>query len=299
MIGHSAGAVALDPAIALDTEVLYPAGATTSTGTVTHVVPLDGGEFGVVVDRTAFHPVDTAWPDQPSDTGVMRFGAETVDIVRAVVGAAHEGRLSIGADVPVRTGTEGWVFCVVHVIVGSAPAVGATVEIEADAALRTALSAGHTACHLAALALDAALAEAWTKPVAADALGSPAFDALAIQSSRIEPFGSVDVYRIGKSLRRKGFSVDALDDLEGIAARANERLAGWVAAGGAVRIERDGLGLSERRRWACELPEGRVEIACGGTHVDEVGALAAISVSLERTDVTGGVELAMRTRTAG
>lgn len=297
MTEQADAAVALGAALDTDTEVLYPAGATTSTGTVTHVVPLEGGEFGVVVDRTAFHPVDTAWPDQPSDTGVMRFGAETVDIVRAVVGAAHDDRLSIGVDVPVRTGTEGWVFCVVHVVAGAAPAVGDTVEIEADAALRTALSAGHTACHLAALALDAALAEAWTKPVAADALGSPAFDALAIQSSRIEPFGSVDVYRIGKSLRRKGFAVDALDDLDGIAARAGDLLAGWVAAGGAVRIERDGLGLSERRRWVCELPEGRVEIACGGTHVHDIGALDEITVSLERTDVTGGVELAMRTQT--
>lgn len=289
-------------AVRADTEVLYPDGATSSTGIVTHVVPLAAGESGVVLDRTAFHPVDTAWPDQPSDAGVLRFGGEAVEIRRAVMGALpadgeSAGRLLVGEDVPVRTGTEGWTFCVVHVVDGPAPAVGDTVEAWADPSLRTALSAGHTACHLAALALDAALAGAWSKPVSEDPLGSPAFDALAIQSSRIEPFGSVDVYRIGKSLRRKGFSVDALDDPSDVAARANERLAEWVAAGGAVRIEREASGISARRSWVCELPEGRAEIPCGGTHVTDIAELAGIEVTLDRVDVAGGVELTMRTST--
>lgn len=293
-------------AVTADTEVLYPDGETRSTGVVALVVPLPTGEpagadaeraeeHGVVFDRTAFHPVDTAWPDQPSDAGTMRFGGETVEIRRAVMGAVRDGELFVGDDVPVRTGAEGWTFCVVHVVEGPAPAVGDTVEVEADPSLRAALSAGHTACHLAALALDAALADAWSKPVSEDPLGSPAFDALAIQTSRIEPFGSVDVYRIGKSLRRKGFSVDALDDPAGVAARANARLAGWVSAGGAVRIEREATGISARRTWTCELPEGRVAIPCGGTHLSDLAQLAQVEVSLERADVTGGVELIMRT----
>lgn len=287
-----------------DTLVTYPAGETSSTGTVTGVVELQGGEFGVLLDRTAFHPVDTAWPDQPSDRGAMRTADSAVEILRAVMGAVHEGELFIGDDVPVRTGTEGWTFCVVHIVSGAAPAVGERVEVEADPSLRAALSAAHTGCHLAALALDAALADAWSKPVREDPLGHPAFDALAIQSSRIEPFASVDVYRIGKSLRRKGFAVDALEDTAGIAARANERLAGWIEAGGAVRIERQDQGISARRSWVCELPDlpglpgGRVAIPCGGTHVAELRDLAKVEVSLERAAVTGGVELTMRTEVA-
>lgn len=282
-----------------DTIVTYPDGETESTGTVTHVVELvrDQGpaEHGVLLDRTAFHPVDTAWPDQPSDRGVMHTAAGEATIDRAVMGAVHEGELFVGADVPVRTGTEGWIFGVVHVITGPVPAVGESVRVEADPELRAALSAGHTACHLASLALDAALAGAWTKTVSLDALGNPAFDSLAIQSSSIVPHGSVDVYRIGKSLRRKGFTVAALDEPAEVAARANEQLAAWLAVGGAVRIERQDQGISARRSWVCELPEGHATIPCGGTHVTELGELGAITVSLERADVTGGVELTMRT----
>ena len=61
-----------------------------------------------------------------------------------------------------------------------------------DAAHRAALSAGHTGCHVAALALNAALAGRWRKPGRADGLGHPDFDQLAIVSSRIEPDGAID-----------------------------------------------------------------------------------------------------------
>lgn len=280
------------------TVVTYPSGATTSTGTVLHTADAGEGRTAVVLDATAFHPVDTAWPDQPADRGVLVRGGNPLPIVDAVVGAIQGDVLHLGRDVPVRTGTEGWTFVVAH-LVDDVPdggiSDGETVRIEADAAYRAALSAGHTSCHLASLALDAALAEAWRKDVPVDALGAPAFDALAISESRILPDGSRDVYRIGKSLRRKGFEPDALTDLDGIAARANERLAEWVAGGGAVRIEADGPELADRRTWVCALPGAEVRIPCGGTHVSSLADLAAVTVSLDVRPVEGGLELVMTT----
>lgn len=278
-----------------DTLVAYPDGATASTGTVVLAVDLPAGRTGVVLDRTAFHPVDSAWPDQPADRGALHTAAGALPVVDAVVGAVRDGELFVGADVPVRTGAEGWAFVVVHVVAGAAPAVGEKVRVEADAAYRGALSAGHTACHLASLALDAALADAWSKPVPADALGSPAFDALAIQSSRIGEHASTDVYRIGRSLRRKGFAADALDDLDGIERRANALLAEWTATDAAVRIDRDDEALSARRRWVCALPGGSAEIPCGGTHLTRLGEVAGIVVALSAETVEGGIELTMRT----
>jgi alanyl-tRNA synthetase len=278
-----------------DTVVTYPDGDTHSTGTVVHVEPLADGRSAVLLDRTAFHPVDGAWPDQPADRGVLRSAAGSQPIVEGLTGGIADGRLALGADLPVRTGTPGWVFVVAHVVAGAPPAVGEQVEVEVDRGYRTALSAGHTACHLASLALDAALADAWSKPVPGDALGNPAFDSLAIQRSRIEPHGSTDVYRIGRSLRRKGFSLDALEDLDAVAHRANTTLARWVAAGGAVRILRDDRGLSGRRRWVCRLPDGTAELPCGGTHVADVTELPAVTVALDTRAADGGVELRMRT----
>jgi alanyl-tRNA synthetase len=277
--------------ISADTIVDYPRGATSSRGIVLATVPLADG-LGVVLDRTAFHAVDAGWPDQPADRGTLA-GHPVLD---AIVGATDGGEIVVGSDIPVRTGAEGWSFVVVHVVApDSSVSVGEEVEVTVDEGYRHALSAGHTACHLASLALDAALAGAWTKEVPPDALGAPGFDALACASSRIHEHGSVDSYRIGKSLRRKGFDVAVLDDLDSIADAANARLAEWVATGAGIRIDRDGDGLGDRRRWACELPGGDAIIPCGGTHLSSLGELTGVRVELSRDDADGGIALTMTT----
>lgn len=283
---------------ATDTVVTYPDGDVTSTGTVLHHEPLGDGRVAVLLDTTACHPVDTAWPDQPADRGVLRTSEREWPIVDALTGGVHDGRLHLGADLPVRTGTEGWTFVVAHVVEGPPPALGESVDVAVAVDLRAALSAGHTACHLAALALDRALADAWTRDVPLDSLGSPAFDSLAIQRSRIVPHGSVDDYRVGKSLRKRGFQASALEDPSDVAERTNQQLAAWLAAGGPVRVERDDAALSARRTWVCELPEGRTDIPCGGTHVSDLTELAGVRVSLAVEQVPGGIELRMETAVA-
>lgn len=277
--------------ISTDTIVDYPVGATSSSGVVLATLPV-AGALGVVLDRTAFHAVDAGWPDQPADRGTLA-GHPVLD---AVVGATEGGEILIGADIPVRTGAEGWSFVVVHVVAPGTPIQGGDKgDVTVDEGYRRALSAGHTACHLASLALDAALAGAWTKEVPADTLGAPGFDALACASSRIHEHGSTDVYRIGKSLRRKGFDAAALDDLAAIEDAANARLAEWVATGAGIRIDRDGDSLGDRRRWVCELTGGDAVIPCGGTHLTSLGEFGTVRVTLERADVEGGIAITMTT----
>lgn len=265
-----------------DTIVTYPAGETASRSTVLHCEALPDGCVAVLLDRTPVHPVDHGWPDQGADRGTVG-GRELLD---AVVGATDGTALYLGRDIPVRKGEPGWAFVVVHVL---AAAVEGGVEVAVDAEYRTALSLGHTACHLASLALNHALAAAWSKEAPLDAAGSPNFDALAIETSTIVPNGSVDVYRVGRSMRRKGFVVDALDgDVE---AAANARLAELLATHAAVEIEREGEGLSDRRYWVC----GEYRIPCGGTHATSVDELAGLRISLERRDAEGAIELVMTT----
>jgi alanyl-tRNA synthetase len=281
-----------------DTSVTYPDGATSSTGTVLHVEPLADGASAILLDTTAFHPVDTAWPDQPADRGTMTSSRGTQPIVDGVTGGIHEGVLHLGADLPVRSGTEGWIFVVAHVVEGEPPAVGESIGVDVDADYRAALSAAHTACHLASLALDAALSTAWTKTAPTDALGNPAFDALAIERSQIHAGGSTDTYRVGKSLRRKGFTPAALDDPAAVTAQVEAQLGEWISTGGAVRIERADPGLSARRTWVCELPEARIAIPCGGTHVADIAELARVTTSLTTTAVDGALELVMESTVA-
>ena len=282
----------------VDTTVTYPSGAVESTGTVLHVAELPDGTRAVLLDTTAVHPVDAGWPDQGADRAALTAADGTAyDLLDAVVAATDGTALFLGADIPVKKGTEGWAFTVAHLLpAGASVAEGEPVRIEVDLAYRAALSAGHTACHLASLALNRQLAGAWKKDVAPDAAGNPNFDALAIETSTITEHGSTDVYRLGKSLRRKGFMPEVLlAGLPAAEAGINAVLADWTATGAQVRIECDGDGLTDLRRWAVDLPAGTVRIPCGGTHAQSLAETGGIQVTLTADDGDGAVTLTMDT----
>lgn len=268
------------------TRVTFPDGSLTGEG---DVLIVDRERAVVVVDATPFHPVDHTWPDQPGDSGTITVSDLVLDVSEAVMAAvSDEGELAVGTDIPVKRGADGWTWLVGHRVDGEIPAsvvTGASARLEVDAARRAGLSRGHTACHLASLALDAALADLWRKEIGVDPLGHPDFEGRANQTSFIHPDGSVDEYRLGKSLRKAGF------DSEGFAAslaqreqRINELLAGWIASGGESRIDVEGPGISDRRTWRCVLPEGEVCFLCGGTHVHSLAEFASISVALDLSD---------------
>ena len=103
----------------------------------------------------------------------------------------------------------------------------------------------------------------------------------------------MDTYRLGKSLRKKGFEADGLaGTLAGVAAQANAVLAGWVASGAIVDVEAAGPKLTDPRDWVCFLPEGVARIPCGGTHLRSLTEVSRISVELAHDGVA---ELVMTT----
>lgn len=271
------------------TTVTFASGTTSGTGVVHAVRSRPEGAI-VVVDATPFHPVDHTWPDQPGDAGVLRLGDDAIDVLEAVmVATADDGTMAIADEIPVKRGEPGWVWQVGHRLsAADAPTwlePGADVELDVDAPLRAALSRGHTACHLASLALDLAVADLWRKDAGTDALGSPDFEGRANQWSRIVPDGSSDGYRLGKSLRKAGFDTvafaDTLAEREGA---INAQLARWAASQAESRIETDGPTITHHRRWRCALPEGDVVIPCGGTHVHSLAVFASLAVTLQLTD---------------
>lgn len=267
----------------------YPAGEVRGRSAVVGTVPV-GDRYGTIVAETPFHPLDHTWPDQPADLGTIG----GIAVVDCVTGAVADGgpTVHLGEDIPVRRGTTGWSWLVVHVTDEPVPA--GEVELVVDGRRRRALSAGHTACHLTALALNAALAGRWRKEVPVDGLGHPDFDQTAITSSRILPGGSRDVYRLGKSLRRRGFTVEGLaEDLPEITRGVDDRLKEWIAADAPVRVDSPGPELTARRTWHRGLPGGEVAIPCGGTHLSRTGQLGSVAATLELS--ADGTELTMHT----
>lgn len=277
-----------------DTIVTFPTGGLTQMSTATFVAAGQEGTL-LLTKSTPFHPVDARWPDQGPDHGVITIDGQSVPVLDCVVGATDGSALYVGDTIPVRRGEPGWAFVVVHVLAaGVHLAEGEEVYLAVDPEHRAAVSAGHTGCHLAALALNAAFAGRWRKPVGTDGLGSPNFDQLAIVSSRIAPDGAVDTYRLGKSLRKKGFDSEGLAaSLPQVVEAADAKLAGWVATGAPIEVLAAGPTLGDLREWVCTLPEGTQQIPCGGTHLRSLAEVQGVTVELELSDAGG--ELVMRT----
>ncbi|MBL0676215.1 hypothetical protein [Aeromonas dhakensis] len=238
----------------------------------------------LVTDLTPFHPQSHLWPDQPGDVGTVRWEGGEAAVGPCRMGAiSPDGELFVDQAIPVKRGAEGWRFVVVHPLAGHcALPVGSQVTLQVDAEARHALSLGHSGCHLAALALNRALMPYWRKEVSErDALEQPDFDRLAIQTSRVEPNGSREQYRIGKSLRKKGVNSEALlADLAQIEAHINRQLADWLATGGEIRRSRVGESIIDSRYWHCPLEGREVTIPCGGTHVATLAELGRIETVL-------------------
>lgn len=278
-----------------DTRVTFPRGAVEGTSRVQVVVMLADGRCGVVVDETPFHPVDHTWPDQPTDLGTVG-GVAVVDCLVGASAAPEAGAPGpgwvVGDEIAARRGDAELDWGVVHVLDAEAAeragiTVGSEVDLVVDRDRRRRLSRGHSACHLAALAMNRVAASLWSKdPGRHDSLGNPDLDSLAIVVSQIEPDAALDEYRLGKSVRKRGLmTADLLDRLALLQDEANELLATWTAAGGAAAIDTGGDDrLVARRTWRAELPDGQVAIPCGGTHVADLADVAGTRVVYEPTD---------------
>ena len=262
------------------TVVDFPAGAMAGTGTVVRV-DARGEQWAVVTDRTPFHPVDPSWPDQPSDEGTLNGSP----VVACLVGAIDaEAEMRVDTDIEARRGDPAYDWVVVHVV-DVAPEIGSVVDLQVDPQRRAALSRAHTGCHVSALALNAVVADLWRKDVVTDGIGNPDFDKIALTESRMTPDEARDTYRLGKSLRKKGFdSATFVADLDAVAERVMAKVAEWTQADANVEIETTGDTLTDMRYWCCHVPEGTFRIACGGTHVTALRELGAVHVRYEQPD---------------
>lgn len=262
------------------TVVDFPAGALAGAGTVLRVDAF-GDEWAVVTDRTPFHPVDPSWPDQPGDAGELNGSPVSCCLVGAI---DADGVMGVDADIEARRGEAEYEWVVVHVV-AEAPEVGSVVDLQVDPQRRMALSRAHTGCHVSALALNAVVADLWRKEVATDGIGNPDFDKIALTQSRMTPDEARDTYRLGKSLRKKGFDSAAFTaDLDAIAQQVMAKVAAWIEADASVEIETTGDTLTDMRYWCAHVPEGTFRIACGGTHVTALRELGGLRVHYEQPD---------------
>jgi len=286
-----------------ETLVTYHRGALDGSGKVLSVHPAPTGDSfrAVVTDVTPFHPVDHSWPDQPADHGMISVGSTTLPVVDTQILSMEKktGAVRIGAESSARRGDTGHVFAVAHIVaareVDVASWIGGTAQLEVDAARRLALSAAHTGCHLVAYAFNEAVEGLWTKNARRDSRGNRNFDAAALLETRHHTGGSVDRYRLGKSLRKKGFiHPELIADLDSYVLRANTILASWVASKAEVTLTGESDTFTAERMWRCTVSPPAA-MPCGGTHVSDLGEIASINISADFSEDTK--ELALRAST--
>ncbi len=245
------------------------------------------GEWLVVTDRSPFHPVSLSWPDQPGDRGWLICGSDRLRVLDSREGLLNRrtGVLSVGEEARALKRSDPDVTSVVLHVTEAAPTTKA-VTLEVDATFRAALSLQHTGVHLAALALNQVAAGFWSKdPHDPDSLGAPNFDKAAVTRSEISEEASTDHYRLGKSLRKKGF--DAAGFLANLPARATElnaALRGLLATSAPIRISPAEGPLADRRLWSTCLNGAEVAMPCGGTHLADLVELTEIMVSIAPTE---------------
>ena len=281
--------------ITQDTLITFPQGRTADSSRI--LAALICGESddhpvaGIVTESTPFHPIDYKWPDQPGDTGRIETKNGRFLIFDSVVGTVNKsnGQFALDKEISVPRGDPSSYFVVVHLTYVLAESnldclVGTTAELSVDIHRRKSLSASHTASHLAALSLNSATQGFWLKDITnLDSYGNPDFDQLAIMASKISVEGSLDRYRLGKSLRRIGFDTTAFwQALDTVCNSIQRDLESWTQAAARIRLQAPNLFLSTRRKWICDLPHGTAHVPCGGTHPETTEEVGHLAVSLVR-----------------
>ena len=245
----------------------------------------------VVTDVTPFHPVSHIWPDHPADKGTMTVNGKSFDVVDCQVGAVElvSGELYVGQAIPVKRDTEGWAFVVVHILPFTDTfGAGDIALLDVDKEYQLSLSRGHSAGHIAYLALNKVLAQNYWRKDAdrKDPHGNYDFNSYAQETSFVTPDKCLDTYRLGKTLRKRGLnSADMLSDLKSIEQQVNVLLGDWLKRDVAITVDCHGEHLTDSRYWQCDLGESEIAvIPCGGTHASHLSDFGSIHVTLVEID---------------
>ncbi|WP_033003917.1 metal-dependent hydrolase [Vibrio azureus] len=245
----------------------------------------------VITETTPFHPVSHIWPDHPADRGSLMINGKKLDVIDCQVGAIElaSGALHVGQAIPVKRDTQGWVFVVVHVLSWTeAVVVGDVVSLQVDKEFQLSLSRGHSAGHIAYLALNKVLAQNYWRKDAdrKDPHGNYDFNSYAQETSFVTPDKCLDTYRLGKTLRKRGLnSAEVVNDLESIENQVNLLLKGWIQRKVPVSIQCHGEALTDSRYWECDLgEESTAVIPCGGTHITHLNEIESVKVRLLMQD---------------
>ncbi len=117
---------------------------------------------------------------------------------------------------------------------------------------------------------------------------------IATTLAEIIEYGSIDTYRCGKSLRKKGFdSAKFFEEKSSIEQQLNQQVKEWINTVLEISVVPTDSCLTEKREWLCKLPEGIAKIFCGGTHPKELRLDTVHSIQIKLSNMTDSPEFVM------
>ncbi len=272
------------------TQITYPSGATQARSTIEDVVQKPGNNhaIGIVTKVTCMHPRDFRWPDQPADRGSLLINGKLVSVTDTVKARVIEGGYQIDKDITLQRGKESSeaTLVVIHCLDEMIDArTGDNVDISVDQDYRFSISSGHSASHLLTLGLNEVLSDFWKKVPRIDENGFPAFTEMTLVKSEISEFACQDTFRIGKSLKKKGFDAELLwQSLPEIEMKLNEFIDNIVSDNSAKVLMRPSeCSINEHRKWHLDANRSYTK-SCGGTHLTNFSQISHMRVALSQGD---------------
>ncbi|WP_240487695.1 hypothetical protein [Photorhabdus australis] len=269
----------------LTAEASFMLGTLTLESNIIGVMRYEDGILLITQD-SPFYPKNYKWPDQLHDNGIISIGDKELAVTKVYTAGLFNDHLYIDQEIT-KQATSPEKIIPVHYIpdlqeFSERDLIGKTVTLSVNYETRYRVSAAHSMAHFMSLALNKATNHIWSKVYDTDDLGNYNLDKAAIYQSSITELKSVDIYRFGKSLKKKGFDKNILiENLDKINREVNSTLNNWLTQGAEITVEYKSKEISDTRLWKSTIDSTVVTIPCGGTHINNINEVKEVNVEIK------------------
>ncbi len=269
----------------LTAEASFMLGTLTLESHIIGVMKYEDGTILIAKD-SPFYPKNYKWPDQLYDNGIIVIGNKKFAVTKAYTAALINDHLYIDQEITKQDSPPNKIIPAHYLPdlqeFSELDLIGKTVTLSVNYETRYRVSAAHSIAHFMSLALNKATNSIWSKVYDTDDLGNYNLDKAAIYQSSITELKSVDIYRFGKSLKKKGFDKNILiENLDKINREVNSTLNNWLTQGAEITVEYKSKEISDTRLWKSTIDSTVVTIPCGGTHINNINEVKGVNVEIK------------------
>ncbi|WP_225815522.1 hypothetical protein [Photorhabdus antumapuensis] len=269
----------------LTAEASFMLGTLTLESNIIGVMKYEDGTILITQD-SPFYPKNYKWPDQLYDNGIVLVGDKELTVTKVYTAGLINGHLYIDQEIT-KQATSPAKIIPAHYLpdlqgISERDLIGKTVTLSVNDETRYRVSAAHSMAHFMSLALNKATNHLWSKVYDTDDLGNYNLDKAAIYQSSVTELKSVDIYRFGKSIKKKGFDKNILiENLDKINKEVNNTLNNWLTQGAEITVEYKSKEISDTRLWKSTIGSMVITIPCGGTHIKNINEVKSVNIEMK------------------